>query len=339
MQTTTNAPSPDRYNSLGEWKPLVYRGDADPITSKASLLSEDDDVRGALLYIMCTQKQVLEYVVRSNLELPSNYVRFGDNLHLWLCPPVGEMQTYGGRNVNVYDGWHDLQSDDPVEIEEVLRNIGRTMNRMAFTFGATVDWRPKYKMTCHTGAAMTPVVSDMPILRALLSASQDSKEDEILDAAIDWYNRGSTSRNPFTAFLCYYIALESVAIAVTEGDADFGLGYSSGNKQQLQEERITCITSLYDSLFSDDPVRFVQKAYFDCVLSLTKRVRTVIELAFGSGHPYLAALTEKHDGVSLSDIRSKLAHGRLTLVSKEDKHTVRKRLHEIAHISKEFLMQ
>jgi len=102
----------------------------------------------------------------------------------------------------------------------------------------------------------------------------------------------------------------------------------------------TKVDPAWDTIEVDGrPITRGKKVYFDCVLSLNKRVRTVIELAFGSGHPYLAALTEKHDGVSLSDIRSKLAHGRLTLVSKEDKHTVRKRLHEIAHISKEFLMR
>ena len=104
--------APDRYNTLGEWKPLFYAGDFNAIESRAASLSSDPEVQGTLLYGFASQKQVLEYVVRTTLRLPVEHFAFGDDLHLWLCPaPTGT--TYGGRNVNVYDGWHSLQALDP----------------------------------------------------------------------------------------------------------------------------------------------------------------------------------------------------------------------------------
>src|SRR5207245_946710 len=70
-----------------------------------------------------------------------------------------------------------------------------------------------------------------------------------------------------------------------------------------------------------------------------KRTRRVVELVFGNGHSYVAALFDKTDGHSLSDIRGKIAHGRFALLNREDKQTVSRRLHEMATISKEFLVR
>ena len=211
------------------------------------------------------------------------------------------------------------------------------MNRIAFAFGATVDWRVKYTTVSHAGASATPAIEDTSVLHAILSESSSSTEDAILDAAIDWYNRGSTSRNPLVSFLCYYIALESVVIAITDGDADFGLGYSHVPRQQLRLDRAECIKALHSSLYRDEPLQFVQRAYFDCVVALTSRVRGVFERVFGLDHPYIFVLLEETSGESLASIRGKLAHGRVTSANREDEELVSGRLHELASISHEFL--
>ncbi len=337
--TMLNTPSyqPDRYNRLGEWKPLFCTNDLDAINSKVSLLSNDLDVQGTLLYIFVTDKRVLEFVVRTTLQLPVDHFSFGNDFHLWLCPSAQIGATYEGRNVNIYDGWHNLQAPDPNEIDQTIHNINRIMNRLAFAFGATVDWRVKYSKVNHTVASVKPSHEDLDILRTILSDSSDSIQDVILDAAIDWYNRGTTSRNPFTAFLCFYIALESIVIAITSGETRFGLDHTLPTNPEQREVRNECIKSLHDSLYQENPAQFVRDAYFDCVVPLAKRTRQVMELVFGSEHSYFKLLFDKNDGQSLADIRSEIAHGRITAANKEDEKLIKSRLPEMDKISHEFL--
>src|SRR2546427_13263611 len=106
----------------------------------------------------------------------------------------------------------------PVDSGSTIAMIGVAANRMAFAYGGAVDWRIKYRMVerSGSGSCATPSREDLHILDALLRNFPQTDDAIILDAAIDWYNRGRSSRNIFTAFLCYYIALESVSVAVAD---------------------------------------------------------------------------------------------------------------------------
>lgn len=327
---------PGRYNKLGEWKPIIYPGNYELLEREALTLSEDDDVRGALFYMMCTGHRVIEFVVRTSIELPLESMSFGEKLHLWKCPAPVDI-SHLGQNVVIYDGWLELDSADAEYIRSEIAMIGVAVNRMAFVYGGAVDWRVKYRMTYSGGGYATPSREDLHVLDAILRNFPRTEDAFILDAAIDWFNRGRSSRNIFTTFLCYYIALESVAIAVAEGGADLGLGYSQESKEVQTKRIIKCIQEKQDLIYSENPARFVAEAYFDCVLSLKEKTKRVTQLVFGPEHKYLKALFEKRDGYSLNDIRGKLAHGLITLLDRQDESLVRSRVHEIAEISKEFL--
>jgi len=195
-------------------------------------------------------------------------------------------------------------------------------------------------MTEQGGSCATPDENDLKILDETFKYFPKTDDSIVLDAAIDWYNRGSTTRNVFNKFLCFYIALESVCTAIADGDADFGLGYRHKDKKERKIERIECIKIKYNQLYATDPIEFVEKAYFDCVLSLKEKVHSVTEIVFGQGHPYINTLFEKgEDGYSLNGIRGQLAHGRKTLLFKQEEILVRKRLNEIKRIAYEFIMR
>ena len=56
---------PGRYNKLGEWKPIIYPGKTDTLHKDAMEMSEDDEVRGTLFYMMCTGYRVIEFAARA----------------------------------------------------------------------------------------------------------------------------------------------------------------------------------------------------------------------------------------------------------------------------------
>jgi hypothetical protein len=327
---------PGRYNAPGEWKPLVYPGESQGLQKDVRSLSDDPDVQGSLFYMMCTGHRVIEFVVRTNIDIPLNDFSFGEHLHLFKCPPLEPHSSQSG-NERLYDGTYELDSIDGNSITFAIAMIGIGVNRMAFAYGGIATWRLKYPPTIQGLGVATPTKEDLQVLDSLLRNFPERNDAIILDNAIDWYNRGQSERSVFTSFLCFYIALESIAIAVTEGDADLGLAFSSKTKEEKAQVRSRCIAEKYSELYTTDPERFVTEAYFDCVIGLNRRIRQIAELVFGTRHDYLDALFKKRDGHSLSEIRSMLAHGRLALLDRDDEQLVRARLPEIAKISREFL--
>jgi hypothetical protein len=330
---------PGKYNVLGEWKPLIYPAKADHLIQECLKLSDDPDVQGVLLYMRLTGHCCIEFALRTDMELPGTYSSTKDgSLHIWRCPT----QEYdSARNMRVYDCWLQLETGSVEDIEQGLANIGRFVSILCFPFGASYSWRNKYRMTHGEHGCLTPTNADVKIVDDTLQKFPNTPDGVILEAGIDWYNRGSTSNNIFTRFLCYYVALESVAVALAEGADLGGTLLTKPNKTDRRSIAKACVKAKHAELFSADPVDFVNQAYFDCVQSLKSRTKSAASAIFGENHPYLKLLFEaSSDGdISLSKIRGELAHGGVTLLHKKHERLVRKHVHEIERISKEFLLR
>lgn len=326
-----------RYNKLGEWKPIFYPVSTENFQNEVLALSDDEDIQGAYFYMLCTGHKVIEFVVRTTIELPSEFINFGHSFHLWKCP-VSNSSKSSNVSLQIYDGWVDLKDGSVEEIETALKSIGLAINIVGFTYGVAIDWRIKYKIREQSEAIAMPAEEDLDLLNTLLQTMPYSgNEAKVLCYALDWYVRGRTSKNICIRFLSYYITLEIVASAVIEGDAEFGFKVD----HETREERIEGIKKKYDDLFKIDPIRFVRESYFDFVVGLKRRTRKVTENVFGIGNKYVSLLFDKTESgePSLCDIRGRLAHGSIALFDREDEMLVRRRLHEIENISWEFLMR
>jgi len=332
---------PGRYNKLGEWKPIDYQGgDHAPIGARAEAASPDPDVQGALFYIMCTGHWVVEFALLAPLELPSEQVTLGERFHLYRCPPLQGLAE-GSRYQRVYDGWWDLESIEPDAIRLAISEIGLHVNMMALAYRVSASWQLKYRMRDISRGCTCPSEDGLLALDSMLGNLSRTDDAFVLHAAIDWYNRGTSARNVFAEFLCYYIAMESVAIALHEGKADFGMGYVPARvpKKRREQQRDECIARKYEELYATSPTRFVEEAYSKCVVGLAQQVRGVAEHIFGHDHEYVHALFKERDGYSLSSMRSRIAHGRLSLRRREHEDLVWSRVYEMSRIAREFLMR
>ena len=333
--------APGRYNKLGEWKPLVYpqrkSNMTDRYQKKAVSLSKDEEIQGALFYIMCTGHQVVEFVVKADIELPWEDTVFGNVIRLWKCPKLHVTQ-----NCQIYDGTYYLNSFDPEEIRAALSVINIALNRMAFTYSGEVTWRPKYSLV-HKGVNSLAKLEDKDeaLLRTVMERFPNNEDAEILDASIDWYNRGVAARDVFARFLCYYRAVESLALAIAQKKASFDLGYEEESKEEAEQRSIQCIDQKHQELYEQDKIRFVRSAYVECIEGSSAKIRKVIELVFGGNHSYVQSLFDRpiRDAYSLNQIRSRIAHGNLTLLEKDDVEMVWDRIYEIRRIAREFIMR
>ena len=332
-------PLPGRYNKLGEWRPLIYPGDAKHLIKESQELSDDPDVQGVLLYLRLTGHRCIEFALRANLELPGEFTGTESNdVLLWKCPPPDDPSN---SNVRVYDGLFDLKTGDVEEIEQCLQSLNWLLAMMFFPYGATYSWRNKYRMVLGGTGLLQPTHEEMKTVDSLLKRFPYGGDGNILSGGIDWYNMGNSSSNPFTSFLCYYVAFESVAISIFDG-ADLGIDHPEKlTKPERRAQAIKCIEEKQDQLLADSPIKFVEQAYFECVKGLKARATAIAKTVFGESHPYVQALFVKSapTGVSLSDLRSELAHGGMTLLNQRHEDLIRHRVHEMGSIAREFLLR
>jgi hypothetical protein len=291
--------------------------------------------------MMCTGHRAIEFVIRTNIDLPlEGWFSFGEGFFLWKCPtPDIKAEPNANRNTMLYDGWFQLKEIGIDYVRSAVEAISMVANRMAFVYNAQVDWILKYRMRRSLRGFAKPDKTDLEFLNSIFRNFPSTEESIVLDAALDWYNHGRKAKNVLTEFLAYYIAIESVAIAVFEGAADFGLGIAPEGKVARRESVRRCVETLHDETYSADPVLFVRTAYFDCLESLKKQTRTIVERVFGGDHRFIKALFQKTapESESLGELRGRIAHGRASLVDEKEMKAIRDRVPEIEHISREFL--
>jgi|HubBroStandDraft_6_1064221.scaffolds.fasta_scaffold87685_2 hypothetical protein len=108
-----------RYNKLGEWRPLIFPGDAKHLIKECQELSDDPDVQGVLLNLSLTGHRCIEFSLRANLELPGEFTGTESNdVLLWKCQPPDDLSN---SNVRLYDGLFDFKTGDVGEIEQCLK--------------------------------------------------------------------------------------------------------------------------------------------------------------------------------------------------------------------------
>lgn len=323
-----------KYNKLGEWKPIVYPGETKHIEERLQQESDNYDVQGVLFYIYTTCHHVIEFVVKSPVDLPiKSVLTIGNKFHIWKCP----VDKTDSEQSILYDGWLSLESIEPDYIEAALEYINLSVNRIGFIYDRPINWYLKYKRDIAGSGQAKVTKRDLKLFGKFLEVFPKSEDSFYLDYSIDWHNHANISKNPFIRFLCYFIAIESLALAITEARANLNIGYHKTNKAKRKEDRLKCISYYFDQLYSTDPTKFISESYFNCVVSLKERLKEITEILFGEEHAYIKLLFEKRDGHSLSSIRSDLAHGKLSLLNRKHASLVRKRVPEIAEISKEFI--
>jgi hypothetical protein len=320
---------PGRYNEQGQWKPLIFPGPWDEYKRLAIEASDRPEVQGSLLYCFLTGHHAFEFAARTSVELPHEVSSFGGGrLTLTKSAPA-----VGG--VVIYDGTVHLRAADAHAVEEAIALVQALVNRIAFAFDAAVAWTPKYSTHHRGGTRATPSEEDLTILDHLIAAA----DRPVIDPAIDWYNRGQSSTNEFVAFLCAYIALESTAMAVWDGEIELKMPLARPSKAEEKVEASQRLEELLKLRSETDPLKFIEHAYFDCVVSLRRRIEAVATAVFGPDSPTITDLFGKRDGASLSGLRSDIAHGGVSLADVNAREIVRARLPEIQEIAREFLLR
>lgn len=328
-----------KYNPDGIWKPLVYAGDSDSLQAQARKATTDPRIQGILFYIYCTGHKVIEFAIRASIRLPLEKLDLPNDIHLIHVPQGSSLPQI--QNEFVYDAWAGLKDDNIETIRDGLLEINRTINRLGFAYSCEARWQLKYTLYNSTHGAATPDERDMQLLSALLGSQHQEEALKFLDAAVDWYRRGRAADNAFNQFLCYWIALEGLALSIYDGclGKTCPYGFGGGSKEAEEAQKLDCIRKFQAEYLASDPRRFVATAYSECIRGIRRRSRACLEKVLGPESRLLKSIFEKSGGVSLEDIRHRIAHGEYSGWDFKDEDLVVRHVGILAIIVREFLLR
>lgn len=318
-----------RYNELGHWKPIVYDGNTNLIEEEIRYLSNDLKIQGILFYIRTTNYLTIEFVMKTEINLPIKDVIILDKrLHIYKCPKDSKIQeSY------LYDCWLDLGTGTPEDIEAGLYLIRLAVNRIGLAFNNSVQWCLKYGNPISKQGSAQIEKEEIEYLSRILTATVSRNDMQAMEYAIDWYNQGNKSQNSFTSFICYYNSVEYIASMISSGKTNF----NSKKIRMTRNEKIRCIMEKEAVLRENKPLKFIQSAYEECLKGTKFKLKHVFDIVFGENHEYIELLIAGDE--SLLFIRNQIAHGVFSLIDSEHIKIVKNHLHEMEEIAHQFLLR
>ncbi|QQG45567.1 MAG: hypothetical protein HYW89_01400 [Candidatus Sungiibacteriota bacterium] len=338
-------PIDGRYNTIGEWKPLIYVGDSSPIQREVRELcknEKDKRIDGCLFYIAITSHQVIEFVVVTNFEIPNDFItttvgKLKIELHKIAMPVPPNSHGY---NTVVYDGTAYLLDHEIETIRDALDVIGVLVNRMAFRIRAKAIWFQKYDVYGAGHGKSDLSDEDFEELRQYMLGLKTA-DAAFIDTAISWYTTGRSATNESTQFMNYYIAVESLAIVFVDGmlDASKEFGIEVPSASERKQCTAECIRRLHDALYQADPSGFVTGSYSQCIRSLRAKTELALAKVFGEDHEFTKGFFDSSEGKSIYRLRNDLAHGNFNLIDRDELHQIRNKLPLLEDIAFAFIMR
>lgn len=333
-----------RYNEVGEWKPLVYSGDASVLQQKVNLLTdelEDKRIHGILMYIYATDCKSIEFIVKTHFEIPYDFQNIGSSIGSIQLHKIKFDDSYSSvANMQVYDCTLELKSVEVEDIRIALDFIDITLNRIAFRLDTKLEWFLKYSSyeKNSTGLRILDEEQIKLIGDYVMSSSIDTTDVISIDTAISWYVNGNNANNVYVRFLSYCIALESLAENFVFGKLDVSTKFGIKDAKLNSDDRKKIIEKLHTELYEKDPETFLRTAYSETT-GIGRNIRRALETVFGREHEYIDLFFKKSGGYSIYDLRSKIAHGTFTLIDQNQIVLIEKRLPELQMIANDFILR
>jgi|GEM_PF-5474980 len=332
-----------RYNQIGEWKPIVYPQSSEMVSAEAHKRTKDEldkRIEACMFYCLTTCYHAIEFVVKTNIDLPFEYTTAKSNkigvLHFHKVKL--DIPSNSVSNIVVYDGTLELVNIENETIKNGLGLIETFLHKMSFRVDGKVEWFLKYPLYSDASGKIAINKKGFSSIGKYMTVDLGSDSSRI-DTSISWFINGNISTNPFTKFLSYYIAFESLAIPFVDGKLEISTKYKikplpkSARNKQINE----CIRVLHEELYPSKPQEFVSKSYA-CIGSLNSKTKVALEKVFGKESTEVIDFFKKVDGYSFYLLRNKLAHGDFSHIEENDRRPIQERLGALKDIVFRFIL-
>lgn len=312
----TGPPVVRRYNQWGFWEPLAMTATPPHVDPR------DPDVSAALWYRHMSRCSGIEFVAISTHR---DDARFRTLTSGMLMVPVEDpdwpREGFPSRGIwappyFLYDGWLPVEEDGPEAARAAVATIQDTFDFFAYQYGIRVRWLVKYaeifRENMLRGQRHTDDTDDT-IFRDGLSRLHELPA-AVLPAvrrAAHWHQSSERQERKTDRFLALWLAVESLVLVLYEHCGPLGLvvlkeevGLGKSQRRDLRDRRVLEVLAAHAHL---SPSQQVEKAYFDGVVGIGRRVKAVLSAVFESAEhgQWLYSSTEQP---SPAELRSKIVH-------------------------------
>jgi len=312
-------PSVPRFNPWGEWNPIVHPGPLNDYVAQVRAAERlcSPGAQAAYKYCVLTKSEGIEFVLLSRFVDKNPYRRLPNGIILVPCANVlsyDDPSSVHDPAWFIYDGWMPLADTDESTILAALSAIEETVAALGFCYEAPTRWVQKY-IELSNKASETRQLTDEDVQEldnfVVRTNQLPAKVKGAVNRSVHWLQHADSLSYSLDRFLALYFALEGLCEALWAAAPQIGLPIESTVRKESnakKKERISAeIREILNEELDADPEKAIQRAYFDAVKGLRRRVELVLHAAFVNGAEFCTWLYNGRN--SPSKLRSALAHG------------------------------
>jgi hypothetical protein len=347
-----------KYNGWCERRPLVC-ADGDQHNRVLAQLVRDDlapSERDAFYLHELAGCGGIEFVAFSNARFNTPVILSGG---VTLVPCF--LSTLEGRNMNdtmvgltlsmmnkgryIYDGWIEIPTWNDQSVRSAVHAIHQALSVFCLHGSIYFEWESKYIALGQSRVLYKSEHLDLEGLEGITSAidSLDEPDRRAIYSSLGWLSQGVLLVEPAAKFLFSFLAIESLATHIEENASDHSLLLTLRTERISKAERRTqrdrCIRELLAAPLGQDLRNTIERAYFDCVTPITKKLKGHLGNVFKLTPAAVSLLfTEKVEGKSLYDLRHDIAHGTADALSEVQREQIFNRAWEVERIARQYIM-
>ena len=241
----------------------------------------------------------------------------------------------------IYDGWMPIKTWDDNHVSDAVRTIEEILSIFCIQ-GPSAVWEPKYHPMRQSDGFL-PIDDKHLHGHAELFGVIDALEGKDRIAffkSLGWVSQGLQATRPAAKLLFFFLAIESLATYI-EKHAPEGSSLRSHRSITISKsQKEDCIRVIMEQTLDSDPVEAVRSAYFDCVRSISKMLKSHVEHVMPDESQVPALIFKKKgEDAALYTYRHKIAHGGLDALSEKETENVRRRLWDAESAARAYLFR
>jgi len=241
----------------------------------------------------------------------------------------------------IYDGWMPISDWNIKNVRKAIQNIDEVLTLFAAQERIWFTWEPKYFPSQLYPSSHN--IEDEHIREIVeLRGFTETLNEEDLKAfyrSLAWLSQSLVLPQPAARFLFCIISIESLATYIEREATNDSIFFSlKTSYPRTLEEREKCIADQLNQHYTENRINAITQAYVNCVLSINKILKSHLSRIFSDDPDSFKFLFEKDQRESLYDIRHKIAHGGLDILSNFERQKIADRIWDIEKIARKYFI-
>lgn len=240
----------------------------------------------------------------------------------------------------VYDGWIPITTWDEESVRRAVQKVDEALSIFCMRGRTFFEWEPKYPAPEYPQSNYEFGEEQVQELESIAQALDSLGEDDrnAMHRSLAWLSQGIRLNEPAARFLFSMLSIESLATYIEKNTSGSSPLASLKVSTVTEYKRDECIRTTLSSLLGDDPRKAIEKAYFDCVITITRRLKDHLAHVFASDTELYELLFEQRvDGKTLYDLRHHVAHGEANALSERQREQIRQRVWDTERVARRYI--